>query len=154
MLEEHRKRATDDEVEERTHFAAMLRHQGVPPAAVMSRLVTDYGISLRHARRYVASANLLLKEDGLEYEAEGKEDKKDLPFVDPFTETASMALHRLQLQMMEATPSELPRLISALAKLREVMAPGPSLSDAEMINRAGFEGGLAALGSREGPELR
>ncbi len=137
-----RSRATDEQLTERIGAAALMRLQGVTGSAILSRLVADYGVSVRQARRYLALANDEIREDGLPNAA------------DPFTETASMALHRLQLQMMEATPSELPRLISALAKLREVMAPGPSLSDAEMINRAGFEGGLAALGSREGPELR
>lgn len=137
-----RSRATDEQLTERIGAAALMRLQGVTGSAILSRLVADYGVSVRQARRYLALANDEIREDGLPSAA------------DPFTETASMALHRLQLQMMEATPSELPRLISALAKLREVMAPGPSLSDAEMINRAGFEGGLAALGSREGPELR
>lgn len=137
-----RSRATDEQLTERIGAAALMRLQGVTGSAILSRLVADYGVSVRQARRYLALANDEIREDGLPNVA------------DPFTETASMALHRLQLQMMEATPSELPRLISALAKLREVMAPGPSLSDAEMINRAGFEGGMAALGSREGPEPR
>jgi hypothetical protein len=142
MAEDQRSRATDEEVAERIQFAAMLRLQGATPAAVLSRLVADYGLSVRQARRYLAHANEEIKKEGIPAAA------------DPFSETATMALHRLQLQMMEATPSELPRLIGALAKLREVMATGPSLSDADLINRAAFEGGLAALGSREGPELR
>ena len=142
MAEDQRSRATDEEVAERVQFAAMLRLQGATPAAVLSRLVSDYGLSVRQARRYLARANDEIREEGLPAAA------------DPFTETASTALRRLQLQMMEATPSELPRLIGALAKLREVMATGPSLSDADLINRAAFEGGVAALGSREGPEPR
>lgn len=142
MPEDQRSRATEEQKAERIQFAAMLRLQGATPAAILSRLVTDYGVSVRHARRYLAWANEEIREDGIP------------PAVDPFSETATMALHRLQLQMMEATPSELPRLIGALAKLREVMANGPSLSDGELINRAAFEGGLAALGSREGSELR
>jgi len=142
MPEEQRTRATDQQLAERVSVAAMLRLQGATPAAILSRLVTDYAVSVRQARRYLALANEEIREDGLP------------PAVDPFSETATMALHRLQLQMLEATPSELPRLIGALAKLREVMATGPSLSDADLINRAAFEGGLAALGSREGPEPR
>ncbi len=142
MLEQQRNRATDEQLAERVSVAAMLRLQGASPAAALSRLVSDYGVSVRQARRYLALANEEIREDGIP------------PAADPFSETATMALHRLQLQMLEATPSELPRLIGALAKLREVMASSPSLSDAELINRAAFEGGLAALGSREGPELR
>lgn len=142
MPEEQRNRATDEEMAERVSVAAMLRLQGATPSAILARLVTDYGVSVRQARRYLALANEEIREDGIPAAA------------DPFSETATMALHRLQLQMMEATPSELPRLIGALAKLREVLASGPSLSDAELINRAAFEGGLSALGSREGPELR
>lgn len=142
MAEEQRSRATDQQLAERVSVAAMLRLQGASPAAALSRLVTDYGVSVRQARRYLALANEEIREDGIPAAA------------DPFSETATMALHRLQLQMLEATPSELPRLIGALAKLREVMASGPSLSDSDLISRAAFEGGMAALGSREGPELR
>ena len=142
MADDQRSRATDQQLAERVSVAAMLRLQGATPSAILSRLVTDYGVSVRQARRYLALANEEIKEDGLP------------PAADPFSETATMALHRLQLQMMEATPSELPRLIGALAKLREVMATGPSLSDADLINRAAFEGGVAALGSRQGPEPR
>jgi len=135
-------RATNAELTERVSIAAMLRLQGATPSVILSRLVTDYGVSVRQARRYLALANDEIREDGIG------------PAADPFSETASMALQRLQLQMLDATPSELPRLISALAKLREVMATGPSLSDSELINRAAFEGGLSALGAREGPESR
>ena len=135
-------RATNAELTERVSIAAMLRLQGATPSVILSRLVTDYGVSVRQARRYLALANDEIREDGIG------------PAADPFSETAAMALQRLQLQLLEATPSELPRLISALAKLREVMATGPSLSDADLINRAAFEGGLAALGAREGPEPR
>ena len=142
MPEEQRNRATDQQLTERVSVAAMLRLQGATPSAILSRLVSDYGVSVRQARRYLALANEEIRADGIP------------PAADPFSETATMALHRIQLQMMEATPSELPRLIGALAKLREVMANGPSLSDGDLINRAAFEGGLAALGSREGPELR
>ena len=133
-------RATNTELAERVSIAAMLRLQGATPSVILSRLVTDYGVSVRQARRYLALANDEIREDGIG------------PAADPFSETAAMALQRLQLQLLEATPSELPRLISALAKLREVMANGPSLSDADLINRAAFEGGLSALGSREGSE--
>jgi hypothetical protein len=118
----------------------MLRLQGATPSVILSRLVTDYGVSVRQARRYLALANDEIREDGIG------------PAADPFSETAAMALQRLQLQLLEATPSELPRLISALAKLREVMGNGPSLSDADLINRSAFEGGLSALGAREGSE--
>ena len=135
-------RATNAELTERVSIAAMLRLQGATPSVILSRLVTDYGVSVRQARRYLALANDEIREDGIG------------PAADPFSETAAMALQRLQLQLLEATPSELPRLITALAKLREVMSSGPSLSDADLINRAAFEGGLAALGSREGPEPR
>jgi len=135
-------RATNAELTERVSIAAMLRLQGATPSVILSRLVTDYGVSVRQARRYLALANDEIREDGIG------------PAADPFSETAAMALQRLQLQLLEATPSELPRLISALAKLREVMASGPSLSDADLINRAAFEGGLSALGAREGPESR
>jgi len=135
-------RATNAELKERVSIAAMLRLQGATPSVILSRLVTDYGVSVRQARRYLALANDEIREDGIG------------PAADPFSETAAMALQRLQLQLLEATPSELPRLISALAKLREVMATGPSLSDAELINRAAFEGGVSALGAREGPEPR
>ena len=135
-------RATNTELAERVGIAAMLRLQGATPSVILSRLVTDYGVSVRQARRYLALANEEIREDGIG------------PSADPFSETAAMALQRLQLQLLEATPSELPRLITALAKLREVMSNGPSLSDADLINRAAFEGGLAALGSREGPEPR
>lgn len=133
-------RATNVELTERVSTAAMLRLQGATPSVILSRLVTDYGVSVRQARRYLALANDEIREDGIG------------PAADPFSETAAMALQRLQLQLLEATPSELPRLISALAKLREVMANGPSLSDADLINRAAFEGGSAALGAREGSE--
>lgn len=135
-------RATNSELAERVSIAAMLRLQGATPSVILSRLVTDYGVSVRQARRYLALANDEIREDGIG------------PAADPFSETAAMALQRLQLQLLEATPSELPRLITALAKLREVMSSGPSLSDADLINRAAFDGGLAALGSREGPEPR
>lgn len=135
-------RATNTELAERVSIAAMLRLQGATPSVILSRLVTDYGVSVRQARRYLALANDEIREDGIG------------PAADPFSETAAMALQRLQLQLLEATPSELPRLITALAKLREVMSSGPSLSDADLINRAAFDGGLAALGSREGPEPR
>lgn len=135
-------RATNAELAERVSIAAMLRLQGATPSVILSRLVSDYGVSIRQARRYLALANDEIREDGIG------------PAADPFSETAAMALQRLQLQLLEATPSELPRLISALAKLREVMANGPSLSDADLINRAAFEGGLSALGAREGPESR
>jgi predicted DNA-binding transcriptional regulator YafY len=135
-------RATNSELTERVSIAAMLRLQGATPSVILSRLVTDYGVSVRQARRYLALANDEIREDGIG------------PAADPFSETAAMALQRLQLQLLEATPSELPRLISALAKLREVMSNGPSLSDSDLINRAAFEGGLAALGAREGPEPR
>ena len=135
-------RATNSELTERVSIAAMLRLQGATPSVILSRLVTDYGVSVRQARRYLALANDEIREDGIG------------PAADPFSETAAMALQRLQLQLLEATPSELPRLITALAKLREVMSNGPSLSDSDLINRAAFEGGLAALGSREGPEPR
>jgi hypothetical protein len=135
-------RATNAELAERVSIAAMLRLQGATPSVILFRLVTDYGVSVRQARRYLALANDEIREDGIG------------PAADPFSETAAMALQRLQLQLLEATPSELPRLITALAKLREVMSSGPSLSDADLINRAAFEGGLAALGSREGPEPR
>ena len=135
-------RATNAELTERVSIAAMLRLQGATPSVILSRLVTDYGVSVRQARRYLALANDEIREDGIG------------PAADPFSETAAMALQRLQLQLLEATPSELPRLITALAKLREVMSNGPSLSDSDLINRAAFEGGLAALGSREGPEPR
>ena len=140
--DDQRSRATEEEVAERIQFAAMLRLQGATPAAILSRLVTDYGLSVRQARRYLARANEEIREDGIPAAA------------DPFSETANTALRRLQLQMLEATPSELPRLIGSLAKLREVMATGPSLSDADLINRAAFEGGVAALGKREEPEPR
>ena len=133
-------RATNSELAERVSIAAMLRLQGATPSVILSRLVTDYGVSVRQARRYLALANDEIREDGIG------------PAADPFSETAAMALQRLQLQLLEATPSELPRLITALAKLREVMSSGPSLSDADLINRAAFEGGLAALGAREGAE--
>lgn len=135
-------RATNAELAERVSIAAMLRLQGATPSVILSRLVTDYGVSVRQARRYLALANDEIREDGIG------------PAADPFSETAAMALQRLQLQLLEATPSELPRLITALAKLREVMATGPTLSDSDLINRAAFEGGLAALGAREGPEPR
>ena len=135
-------RATNTELAERVGIAAMLRLQGATPSVILSRLVTDYGVSVRQARRYLALANDEIREDGIG------------PAADPFSETAAMALQRVQLQLLEATPSELPRLITALAKLREVMSSGPSLSDADLINRAAFDGGLAALGSREGPEPR
>ena len=135
-------RATNAELTERVSVAAMLRLQGATPSVILSRLVTDYGVSVRQARRYLALANDEIREDGIG------------PAADPFSETAAMALQRLQLQLLEATPSELPRLITALAKLREVMSNGPSLSDSDLINRAAFEGGLAALGAREGPEPR
>ena len=135
-------RATNTELAERVSIAAMLCLQGATPSVILSRLVTDYGVSVRQARRYLALANDEIREDGIG------------PAADPFSETAAMALQRLQLQLLEATPSELPRLISALAKLREVMGNGPSLSDADLINRAAFEGGLAALGAREGSEPR
>ena len=135
-------RATSAELAERVSIAAMLRLQGATPSVILSRLVTDYGVSVRQARRYLALANDEIREDGIG------------PAADPFSETAAMALQCLQLQLLEATPSELPRLITALAKLREVMGKGPTLSDADLINRAAFEGGLAALGSREGPEPR
>ena len=135
-------RATNAELTERVSIAAMLRLQGATPSVILSRLVTDYGVSVRQARRYLALANDEIREDGIG------------PAADPFSETAAMALQRLQLQLLEATPSELPRLITALAKLREVMGNGPTLSDSDLINRAAFEGGLAALGSREGPEPR
>lgn len=135
-------RATNTELAERVSIAAMLRLQGATPSVILSRLVTDYGVSVRQARRYLALANDEIREDGIG------------PSSDPFSETAAMALQRLQLQLLEATPSELPRLISALAKLREVMGNGPSLSDADLINRAAFEGGLSALGAREGSEPR
>lgn len=124
-------RATRDELEERVAYAAMLKLQHTTPGAIMTKLVENYGVSIRQARRYLALASEEVKAEGL-----------DAP-VDPFSETAHMALRRLQLQMLEATPSELPRLITALAKLREVMAPGPSLSDSEMLQRAAFIGGLA-----------
>ena len=135
-------RATNTELAERVSIAAMLRLQGATPSVILSRLVTDYGVSVRQARRYLALANDEIREDGIG------------PAADPFSETAAMALQRLQLQLLEATPSELPRLITALAKLREVMGNGPTLSDSDLINRAAFDGGLAALGSREGPEPR
>ena len=135
-------RATNAELTERVSIAAMLRLQGATPSVILSRLVTDYGVSVRQARRYLALANDEIREDGIG------------PAADPFSETAAMALQRLQLQLLEATPSELPRLITALAKLREVMGNGPTLSDSDLINRAAFDGGLAALGSREGPEPR
>lgn len=135
-------RATNAELTERVSVAAMLRLQGATPSVILSRLVTDYGVSVRQARRYLALANDEIREDGIG------------PAADPFSETAAMALQRLQLQLLEATPSELPRLITALAKLREVMSNGPSLSDSDLINRAAFEGGLAALGAREGSEPR
>lgn len=142
MPEETTPRATNAQLTERVSIAAMLRLQGATPSVILSRLVTDYGVSVRQARRYLALANEEIREDGIS------------PSADPFSETAAMALQRLQLQLLEATPSELPRLISALAKLREVMANGPSLSDADLINRAAFEGGLSALGSRKGSEPR
>lgn len=142
MPEETTPRATNTELAERVGIAAMLRLQGATPSVILSRLVTDYGVSVRQARRYLALANEEIREDGIG------------PSADPFSETAAMALQRLQLQLLEATPSELPRLITALAKLREVMANGPSLSDADLINRAAFEGGLSALATREGPEPR
>ena len=135
-------RATNAELAERVSIAAMFRLQGATPSVILSRLVTDYGVSVRQARRYLALANDEIREDVIG------------PAADPFSETAAMALQRLQLQLLEATPSELPRLITALAKLREVMSSGPSLSDSDLISRAAFEGGLAALGSREGPEPR
>lgn len=139
-MTEPNSRATNTELTERVSIAAMLRLQGATPSVILSRLVTDYGVSVRQARRYLALANEEIREDGIG------------PSADPFSETAAMALQRLQLQLLEATPSELPRLISALAKLREVMSNGPSLSDADLINRAAFQGGLAALGAREGSE--
>lgn len=142
MTETTTPRATSAELTERVSIAAMLRLQGATPSVILSRLVTDYGVSVRQARRYLALANEEIREDGIS------------PAADPFSETAAMALQRLQLQLLEATPSELPRLVAALAKLREVMATGPSLSDSDLINRAAFEGGLAALGAREGPEPR
>lgn len=141
-MTEPNSRATNAQLTERVSIAAMLRLQGATPSVILSRLVTDYGVSVRQARRYLALANEEIREDGIG------------PAADPFSETAAMALQRLQLQLLEATPSELPRLISALAKLREVMSNGPSLSDADLINRAAFEGGLSALGSRQGSELR
>ena len=141
-MTEPNSRATNTELTERVSIAAMLRLQGATPSVILSRLVTDYGVSVRQARRYLALANDEIREDGIG------------PSSDPFSETAAMALQRLQLQLLEATPSELPRLISALAKLREVMGNGPSLSDVDLINRAAFEGGLSALGAREGSELR
>jgi len=124
-------RATRDELEDRVSYAAMLKLQHTTPGAIMAKLVETYGVSIRQARRYLALASEEVRTEGL-----------DTP-VDPFNETAHMALRRLQLQMLEATPSELPRLIAALAKLREVMAPGPSLHDSEILQRAAFAGGLA-----------
>lgn len=141
-MTEPNSRATNAELTERVSIAAMLRLQGATPSVILSRLVSDYGVSVRQARRYLALANDEIREDGIG------------PAADPFSETAAMALQRLQLQLLEATPSELPRLITALAKLREVMSNGPSLSDSDLINRAAFEGGLAALGAREGSEPR
>ena len=142
MPEASTPRATNAELTERVSIAAMLRLQGATPSVILSRLVSDYGVSVRQARRYLALANDEIREDGIG------------PAADPLSETAAMALQRLQLQLLEATPSELPRLITALAKLREVMSNGPSLSDSDLINRAAFEGGLAALGAREGSEPR
>lgn len=139
-------RATKEERQARVMQAVNLRLQGATPHVVLARLVEDHGLSIRHARRYLAEANYLIRHD---------EDGENIPPpADPFTDTANMALQRLQLQLLEATPSELPRLITALAKLREVMSNGPSLSDSDLINRAAFEGGLAALGAREGSEPR
>ena len=140
-MAEARTRATDEEMRERIAAAALLKLQGATPAVILSRLVADHGVSVRQARRYLALASEEIRHDGID------------PAPDPLSETAAMALHRLQLQLMDATPAELPRLVTALAKLREVMGQtGPTLSDAELVNRAAFEGGRAALGAREGPE--
>jgi hypothetical protein len=124
-------RSTQEELAERVAYAAGLKLQSVAPRVILSRLVQSYGVSLRQARRYLALATEEVRTDGIE------------PPDDPFAETATMALQRIQHQMLDATPSELPRLVAALAKLREVMPAAPTLSQAELINRAAFSGGLA-----------
>jgi hypothetical protein len=135
-------RATDDQLEERVAVAASLRLQGATPSATMAKLVADYGVSVRQARRYLALANEELREEGLS------------PSPDLFSETATMAMQRIQLHLMDANPTELHRLVAALGKLKEMTPAGPTLSDADLINRAAYEGGMAALGKREGTEQR
>ena len=126
-------RSTAEELQARIAHAAELKLQQVPPALVLLKLQQTYGVSLRQARRYLAGAAELLQQDGIP--ATG----------DPFSDAAALALNRLQLLILEATPAELPRLVAALAKLRECQPAGPTLSDAEMLDRAAFVGGLAKL---------
>jgi len=127
-------RATVEELQARIAHAAELKLQQVPPALALLKLQQTYGVSLRQGRRYLAEAAELLQQDGIP--ATG----------DPFNDAAALALNRLQLLILEASPSELPRLVSALAKLRECASNGLTLSDADIINRAAFAGGLAKLG--------
>ena len=129
-------RSTSEELAERVAYAAGLKLQSVAPRVILSKLVENYGVSLRQARRYLALATEEVREDGIADAA------------DPFNETATMAPNQIQLQILDASASELPRLVTALAKLREVMAPGPSLSQAELLQRAAFVGGLA---KQQGP---
>lgn len=124
-------RSTQAELTERVAYAAALKLQSAAPRLILSKLVETYGVSLRQARRYLALATEEVRNEGIDEPS------------DPFNETAAMALQRIQSQMLDASASELPRLVTALAKLREVMAPGPSLSQAELINRAAFIGGMA-----------
>ena len=142
MSETATNRCTNEELAGRIHYAAGLLLQGAPPAIVLSRCVEMFGVSIRTARRYLANAAEMVREDGIT-------DKKD-----PFSQTAHLAMQRLQDALLEATPKELPRLISSLAKLREVMAAdqGPALSDQDLIHRSAFVGGMAKLGEKEGPE--
>lgn len=126
-------RATADEKEARIAHAAELKLQQVAPALILLKLQQTYGVSLRQARRYLAEATELLQQDGIPAAA------------DPFSDAAAMALNRLQLLILEATPAELPRLVTALAKLRECQPAGPTLADSEMLQRAAFVGGLAKL---------
>lgn len=125
------RRRTRPEQQELLAFVTSQKLQQVPPALILSQLVTDHGMSLRHARRYLALASETVHQQGIPAPA------------DPFDATAAMALQRLQLAMISATPAELPRLIAALAKLREVASAGPTLADDDIIQRAAFMGGLA-----------
>ena len=127
------RRRTREEILQLIATITALKLQQVPPAVILSQLVTDHGLSLRHARRYLARISERIREEA------------PADSADPFDQTAAMALRRLQFQMLNASPSELPRLITALAKLREVCSPGPSLSDSEMLGRAAFSGGLSKL---------
>jgi hypothetical protein len=133
-------RSTDQQLEERVAAAAALRLQGTTPSATMAKLVADYGVSIRQARRYLALANEELREEGLD------------PSPDLFRETATMAMQRAQLLLVDANPAELHRLVAAMGKLHEMTPAGPTLSDADLINRAAFTGGAAALGQKDGPE--